>query len=68
MEQTVGLDKIYKAIIELRKEVDLIKTHIIDMDSILTPEEDAELDESLRELREGKTFSLEDIKKDRKDV
>ena len=68
MAEMINMNIIYKTLIELKKEVDFIKNHIVDVDIILTPEENIELDESLKELEEGKTFSLEDIKKDRENA
>ena len=68
MAEMINMNIIYKTLIELKKEVDFIKNHIVDVDTILTPEENIELDESLKELEEGKTFSLEDIKKDRENA
>lgn len=64
MTETINMNKIYEALVELKREVDFIKNHIVDIDTILTPEENIELNKSLKELEEGKTFSLEDIKKD----
>jgi len=68
MAETVDLEMVYKQLLALRREVDYIKEHMVDTDVTLTPEEKAELDESLEELEEGKTFSLEDIKKDRENA
>lgn len=68
MAETINMNKIYETLIELRREVDFIKNHMVDVDTILTSEENIELDESLKELEEGKTFSLEDIKKDRENA
>ena len=62
------MNKIYETLVELKREVDFIKNHMVDVDVILTPEENIELDESLKELEEGKTFSLEDIKKDKENA
>ena len=53
---------------EIKKEIHFIKEHMVDVDTILTPKEEVELNESLKELKEGKTFSLDTIKKDRKDA
>ena len=68
MEETINMEKVYREILALKREVNFIKDHMVDVDLILTPEENSELDESLKELKKGKTFSLEDIKKDREDV
>jgi len=53
---------------EIKMDLNFIKKHMVDVDTILTPEEEVELNESLRELEKGKTFSFDAIKKDRKDV
>ena len=68
MAETISTNKIYETLIELKREVDFIKSHMVDVDVTLTPEEDSELNESLKELEGGKTFSLEDIKKDRENA
>jgi len=49
---------------EIKSELDYIKEHMIDMDTILTPEEEERLDESLKDLKEGKTTSLEDFERE----
>ena len=53
---------------EIKIDLDFIKEHMIDVDTILTPEEEIELNESLEELEKGETFSLNVIKEDRKNV
>jgi hypothetical protein len=68
MEEIVSIEKVYKELLALRNEVHYIKEHMVDTDVVLTPEEDAELDESLKDLDEGKIFSLEEIKKDRENA
>ena len=52
----------------IKKDLDYIKEHMVDADTILTPEEEIELDESLKELEEGKTFSFDSIRKDRENA
>ena len=66
MAEIVTLDKVYKQLLVLQREVEYIKGIV--EDTILTPEEEIELNESLKELEQGNTFSLEDIKKDRKNA
>ena len=53
---------------EIKMDLDFIKKHMVDVDTILTPEEEVELNEGLRELEKGKTFSFDIIKKDRKNA
>ena len=52
----------------IKAELDYIKQHIVDVDCILTPEEEEKLDESLIEFKERKTTSLEELEKERKNV
>ena len=52
----------------IKKDLDYIKEHMLNIDTILTPEEEIELNESLRELEEGKTYSFDTIKKDRENA
>ncbi len=40
---------------EIKKDIKFIKKHMIDIDSILTTEEEKRLEESLKEFKEGKT-------------
>lgn len=43
----------------IRKELEYIRKHMVDIDMILTPEEGARLEIAIKEFREGKTRSLE---------
>lgn len=52
----------------IKAELDYIKKHMVDADSILTVEEEERLEQSLREFEEGKTISLEELEKKRKNV
>jgi len=45
----------------IRKEVEEIKEHMVDVDTILTTEEKIMLDESIKREKEGKLVSLEEI-------
>ena len=48
----------------IRKDLDYIKMHMVDADTILTPEEEIKLEESLKEYKEGKATLLEDFEKE----
>ena len=61
MEQ-INLEKVYK-------EIELLKCLITTMkedmeDRFLSAEEELRLEDSLREIKEGKTISLENLKKE----
>ena len=64
MTETATIDKVYNEIVELRGEVDFIKKHMFDPDCIMTAEEEERYEEAMKELKEGKTISLEDLKKE----
>ena len=49
---------------KIQIDINLLKSHMVDPDCMLTPEEEARLDESLEEFKQGKTTSLEDFKKE----
>ncbi len=42
----------------IRMELEYIKEHMVDVDTVLTPEEEERLNESLSDFKEGKTTSL----------
>ena len=52
----------------MKAELDYIKEHMVDVDVILTPDEEERLDESLSDLKTGKTTSLQDFEKEMKNV
>jgi DNA-binding LytR/AlgR family response regulator len=68
MAEMISMEKLYNELLALRNEIHYIKTHMVDVDTTLTADEELELDESLKELEEGKTFSLEDIERDRENA
>jgi len=64
MTETATIDKMYKEIIELKNEVKFIKKHMFDPDTIMTIEEEERYERAMKEHKEGKTISLEDLKKE----
>ena len=64
MAETVTIKKIYDEIKGLKKEVTFIKKHMFDPDTILTTEESRRFEESMKELKEGKTTPLSEVKKE----
>ena len=45
----------------IRRDLNYIRSHMVDQDMILSPEEKVLLDESRRELRAGQTHSLDEV-------
>ena len=52
----------------IKAEIDYIRQHMVEVDSILTIEEEERLEQSIKEFKEGKTISLEELEKKRKNV
>ena len=53
--------KIEEELAAIRKDIDYIKEHMIDVDSILTKNEEKILEESMKEFEAGKTVSLKNF-------
>ncbi|MEK6949563.1 MAG: hypothetical protein AABX34_05035 [Nanoarchaeota archaeon] len=64
MAEMVTIKKIYDEIKGLKKEVTFIKKHMFDPDTIMTTEESKRFEESMKELKEGKTTPLSELKKE----
>lgn len=64
MKQVLELRKMKAEIKELKKEVSFIKKNIVDPDTILTPAEKRQVRQAMKELKEGKTTSLSELKKE----
>jgi len=47
----------------IRADLNYIKENMVDVDTILTKEDERALDESLKEHKEGKTTPLEELKR-----
>ena len=56
--------KIVEELKAIREDLDYIKSHMVDVDMVLIPEEEARLEESLREYKEGKATPLEAFEKE----
>ena len=48
----------------IRKDLDYIKEHMVDVDSFLTDNETKELEESLERFKKGKATRLDDFEKE----
>ena len=59
------LKQVIEKLDTIKEEIDYIKEHMIDADSVLTQEEEKTLDESLTEYKNRKTISLEKFEKER---
>ena len=64
MQETKTIQKIYTELKELKTEVSFIKKHMFDPDTIMTIDEAKRFNESMKELKQGKTTSLFELKKE----
>jgi uncharacterized coiled-coil DUF342 family protein len=49
----------------IRKELEYIRRHMVDVDMVLTPVEAKRLESAIKEFKEGKTSTLDEIERDR---
>ncbi len=64
MTEAVTMNMVYDELRSMKKELNYIKEHMVDVDMFLTPEEEERLNEALEEHKKGKTISLENLKKE----
>ncbi len=64
MEETINVNSVYMQLLALRKEIEFIKKHMFDPDTIMTTEEEERYERAMQELENGETTSLEDLKKE----
>ena len=61
---TTEAQQIMEKLDTIQEELDYIKDHMVNVDTILTPEEEARLDESLDNFNHKRTTSLEEFEKE----
>lgn len=64
MSEATTIERIYDEIKSLKEDVVFIKKHMFDPDAIMTSEESRIFEQSLKELKEGKTTPLSKLKKE----
>jgi len=64
MAETINMERMYREILALRREVQIIKNHMVEIDVIMTPEEETQLEETIDLHKKGKTRKLDDLKKE----
>jgi hypothetical protein len=63
MTETVVQKEFVEELRAIRKDLNYIKEHMVDADTLLSPEEEARVDAALQEYKKGKVLSLEKFKK-----
>lgn len=64
MAEAISIQKIFDKLDKLSKDVIFIKKHMFDPDTIMTTEEARRFEQSMKELKEGKTTPLSELKKE----
>ena len=64
MVETINIEKVYKELMALRNEIQFIKKHMFDPDTIMTADEEEKYERAIKELEEKKTISLEELEKE----
>lgn len=62
--KNVTLGVVYTELKKIKSELDFIKEHMVDSDTLLTKEEGGRLERSIEELKEKKTISFDEIKEE----
>lgn len=62
--ETITERKIIQKLEERHVEVEYIKNHMVDVDTLLTPDEELAVEEALAAYKAGKTASLEELKRE----
>ena len=63
-QETAAAPHITEELKAIRKDLEFIKNHMFDPDTIMTTEEERRFKQALRELEEGKTTPLSQMKKE----
>ncbi|MEK6898498.1 MAG: hypothetical protein AABW79_00180 [Nanoarchaeota archaeon] len=64
MSEIVNIEKVYLELLALRREVQLIKNRIINIDIVMSSDEEIVLEEALEAHKNGKTKRYEDLRKE----
>lgn len=62
--ETVNAVYITEELKAIRKDLEFIKSHMFDPDTIMTTEEERRFKQALQELKEGKTTPLSQLKQE----
>ncbi len=61
---TTETQQILEELKTMKVDLEFIKKHMFDPDTIMTTEESKRFEQSMKEFKEGKTISLKDLKKE----
>ncbi len=60
----ISVSEVVEELKEIRKDLEYINVHMVDVDTILTHEEEMRLDENLKEYEKGEATRFEDFEKE----
>ncbi|MBI2105718.1 hypothetical protein HYT56_02670 [Candidatus Woesearchaeota archaeon] len=64
MAESITIKKVYDELKDLKQDITFIKKHMFDPDTIMTIEEGKRFEQAMKELKEGKTTGLSELKKE----
>ncbi len=64
MAEVVTVKTLHNEVVELKKEVEYIKNHMLDPDMVMTPEENERFEQSMQDLADGKAVPLDQVKRE----
>jgi len=62
------VEEILKKLARLQDDMEYVKRNMVDMDCMLTPEEEKIVEIGLEEFRQGKTTSLDDFEREMRET
>ena len=65
MAEVIETKHLYKEIKAIRKDLDYIKKHMVDADTILTKEEETRLNSSIEDYKKGNVMPLEEFERNK---
>ena len=69
MEQQTAHNEIIEKLNQLQSDIEVLKQRLpVDPDTIMTEEEEKELEEALEAYKRGETYTLEDIERERENA
>lgn len=64
MEKIISMEKVYAELVAMRKEIDIIKSRVMELEVVMTSDEEEMLENTLDLHTRRKTKKLEDLKRE----
>ncbi len=64
MAEVVTVETLHNQLIELKKDMEYIKNHMLDPDLVMSTEESERFEQSMKDLADGKAVPLDQVKRE----